>query len=113
MDAAGLDRLEDMSAEERRAQLMSMRRAMRDFPAITVDGDDLRAVRHGQPIAGGPPPQRAGELSVLSRPRMRDVAPHEAGMTAGIPVGVLDPAGHLIAVYRRSRAGLRPAAVFP
>ncbi len=113
VEAAGLDRLEALSADERRGQLMSMRRAMRDFPAITVDGDDLRAVRNGQPIAGGAPPQRAGELSVLSRPRMGDVAPHEVGMTAGIPVGVLDPEGHLIAVYRRSRAGLRPAAVFP
>lgn len=57
-------------------------------------------------------PQRRGELPVLAQPRSGDRPAHESGMTAGIPVAILNPDGDLIAVYRRSARELKPAAVF-
>jgi len=151
-DALDLKELERSSLEGCIAKLLTMRQAMRDFPEVTVDGDELTAVTHGQPIsgtgvakpkvaagevptirgtplpgflpdpgaepaspglgmAGGLMPTRSGELPLMATSRPGDRPAHEAGMTAGVPVAVVDLAGNLIAVYRRSKKGLMPAAV--
>jgi tRNA pseudouridine55 synthase len=110
-DAAPLSELEAMAADQVRARLLSLREAMRDFPVRTVRDDELDSVAHGRELAHTDPPRRLGELAVLSMRRPGDRPAHEAGMTAGIPVGILDPAGRLVAVYRKSSKGLKPAAV--
>lgn len=128
-ESTPLENLEKMGRSELAAKVLAMGDAMRDFPRVTVDAEHLHHVAHGRPLpdaaaagrspgglAGGPPggglvPQRKGELPVLSRPRSGDRPAHEAGMTAGIPVAVLNPEGELIAVYRRSAKELKPAAV--
>ncbi|MGI8426275.1 MAG: tRNA pseudouridine(55) synthase TruB [Actinomycetota bacterium] len=151
-DVLDLRELERSSLEGCIAKLLTMRQAMRDFPEVTVEGDELAAVTHGRPIAGigqakpkpqeaevptirGTPlpqflpgpgtepaglglgmagglmPTRSGELPLMAQPRPGDRPAHEAGMTAGVPVAVLDLEGNLIAVYRRSKKGLMPAAV--
>lgn len=109
--AIGLDTLEGMSLGERMDSLLPMAEAMRDFPRFEVEGDDLKAVTHGRDLNTPQAPRRPGELSMLSKPRVGDRPAHEAGMTAGIPVAIIDSDGNLIAVYRRTAKGMKPAAV--
>jgi tRNA pseudouridine55 synthase len=110
-EAVPLAELEAMAADRARARLLTLREAMRDFPVRTVKDQEVESVAHGRELAHAEPPRRAGELAVLSMRRPGDRPAHEAGMTAGIPVGILDPGGRLIAVYRKSAKGLKPAAV--
>jgi len=80
--------LDGMDPDARRAAVLPMQTALRDYESVTVSGDELRAVSHGRSLG--------------------DPDPHGA---EGSPVAVLDPDGHLLAVYRRQGAGLRPAVV--
>jgi tRNA pseudouridine55 synthase len=89
-DAVTVAQLEEMDADARRAAILPMETALRDYESVTVSGDELRAVGHGRSL-GDPDP--------------------DSGGTEGTPVAVLDPEGRLLAVYRRQGAGLRPAAV--
>lgn len=109
--AVPLAELEERGREFAAERLLPMRRAMKDFPTVTVEGEQLVAVTHGRPIEQPPSIRRPGELTVLSGKKPGDRPPHEVGMTSGVPVGVLNPQGELIAVYRRHREGLKPAAV--
>jgi hypothetical protein len=77
-----------MEPGARRATILPMETALRDYESVTVSGDELRAVGHGRSL-GDPDP----------------------GDPEGCPVAVLDPEGRLLAVYRRQGAGLRPAVV--
>jgi len=106
-----LEDLEALDPDERRGRLLSMRTAMRDFPFIQVSGDELTWVAQGRSLAPRTPPKRLGELGVISKSLPGTRPAHEAGMTAGVPVAVLDPEGRLLAVYRRNPKGLKPAAV--
>jgi tRNA pseudouridine55 synthase len=106
-----LEELEELDLKTARRTLISMREAMREFPQITVQGEELEAVRHGRPLESSPPPQRLGELPLAGVRRSGERSGHEAGMTAGIPVAVIGPIGEVIAVYRRTARGLKPAAV--
>jgi tRNA pseudouridine55 synthase len=87
-DAATLAQLEAMDPEARRAAVLPMGAALRDYESVTVSGEDLEAVGHGRSL-GDPDP----------------------GCPEGPPVALVDPNGRLLAVYRRQGAGLRPAAV--
>jgi tRNA pseudouridine55 synthase len=87
-DAVTVAQLEAMEPDARRAAVMPMDAAMRDYESVTVSGDELQAVGHGRSL-GDPDP----------------------GSPEGPPVAVVDPDGRLLAVYRRQGAGLRPAAV--
>jgi tRNA pseudouridine55 synthase len=87
-DAVTVAQLEAMEPAGRRAAVLPMGAAMRDYESVTVSGDDLQAVGHGRSL-GDPDP----------------------GGAEGPPVAVLDPGGRLLAVYRRHGEGLRPAAV--
>lgn len=119
-EAVALAELESMGNEGALARVMTMSAAMRDFPQRTVTDQEREDVSHGKELA--PPqeaPVRLGELSVMSvkkespQPVSRGDRPaHEVGMTTGIPIGILDPAGELIAVYRKSpKGGMKPEAV--
>lgn len=110
-DATGLEVLEEMDRDGALSTMLSMTEAMRDFPRLEVNGPELEAVSHGRELASPQKVQRPGELPVMGAKRSGDRPAHEAGMTAGIPVGIVDPDGELIAVYRRSARGLKPAAV--
>lgn len=103
--------LEDMDLQSARSALISMRATMRDFPQMTVDGEQLHAVAHGRPVQYAPAPRRLGELPLAGVRNPGERPYHQAGMTAGIPVAMIGPAGDVIAVYRRSAKGLKPAAV--
>lgn len=109
-EAISIEALQTKTFEERMPHVYSMAVSMRDFPSVVVGEEDARAVTHGRPIETHSP-ERAGELPVVAIPRIGGVPPHEAGMTAGIPVAVLDKSGALLAVYRRTRGALKPAAV--
>jgi tRNA pseudouridine55 synthase len=112
--ATPLTELELLTAPQAISRSLSMRQAMRDFPQISVDGQQLEAVGHGRVLERPEllePPRRIGELSLIMVKKPGDRPAHEAGMTAGIPVAIIDPSGELIAVYRRTSKGLRPAAV--
>jgi len=87
-DAVTVAQLEGMEPDARRAAILPMRAALRDYESLTVSGDELRAVGHGRSL-GDPDP----------------------GEPEGRPVAVLDPDGHLLAVYRRQGMGFRPAVV--
>lgn len=111
-EAVDLEELEQLDERERAAKVLSMREAMRDFPAVVVGDEDSIAVRSGRPLdIEAAPAARPGELTVKAVRGGEQISPHKAGMTAGIPVAVLDSSGRLLAVYRRSRRGLKPAAV--
>lgn len=110
-EASPLEELERMDRDEAVARVLPMHAAMRDFPRRTVQGAELDDVSHGRELAPAEPPRRLGELPMMTVKRSGDRPAHEAGMTAGIPVGILGPDGDLIAVYRRSAKGLKPAAV--
>lgn len=88
--------------------MLPMSEALRDFPQVTVEGDEEAAIRHGRPLMDRA--VRSGEIRVGSV-AAGGVPAHLAGMTAGIPVGVFDVRGNLLAVYRRTRRELKPAAV--
>ncbi len=103
--------LQAMEREEAQGLILPMHDAMRDFPRRRVDGDELDDVSHGRELVDVQPPARLGELPMLNVKRSGDRPAHEAGMTAGVPVGIIGPDGELIAVYRRSPKGLKPAAV--
>jgi tRNA pseudouridine55 synthase len=107
-DAVALDHLE---RDDRSSHVLSLRAAMRDFPSITVDEGQSEDVSHGRPLSPDTMPAREKELPVMSMARPGGRPPHEAGMTSGVPVAVLNSAGELLAVYRKSRTGLRPEAV--
>lgn len=109
-EALTLDAVAALTPGRRRGALKPLAEAMRDFPSVSVDPEQLAAVVHGRPLPADPA-SRPGELPVVSSRHKGEVPPHVAGMTAGIPVAVLDPEGRLIAVYRKVRGGLRPAAV--
>ncbi len=110
-ESTPLDALERMDRAEAEARVLPMREAMRDFPRRTVDGAELDDVAHGRELPAGEAPRRLGELPLMTMKRTGDRPAHQAGMTAGIPVGILGPDGELIAVYRRSATGLKAAAV--
>jgi tRNA pseudouridine55 synthase len=110
-EAVSLEALEKMERGEAEALVLPMHEAMRDFPRRTVEGSELDDVSHGRELVTKQAPLRLGELPMMSMKRTGDRPAHEAGMTAGIPVGIIGPDGELIAVYRRSAKGLKPAAV--
>jgi tRNA pseudouridine55 synthase len=87
-DAATLAQLEAMDPDARRAAVLPMGAALRDYESVTISGEDLEAVGHGRSL-GDPDP----------------------GCPEGPPVALVDPNGRLLAVYRRQGAGLRPVAV--
>ncbi len=103
--------LQEMERADAEARILPMHEAMRDFPRRVVDEAELDDVSHGRELVTKQAPLRLGELPMMSTKRSGDRPSHEAGMTAGIPVGVIGPDGELIAVYRRSAKGLKPAAV--
>lgn len=76
--------VEDLAPEH----LLSPAQAMRDLTAITVDGDVVTAVGHGKQLP----------LEVL-------------GASGLGPWAVLDPAGHLLAVYEPHRTGTAKPSV--
>lgn len=112
-EAISLPELEAMGSVGALERVMSMSAAMRDFPQRTVTDQEREDVSHGKELA--PPqeaPRRLGELSVMSVKKPGDRPAHEVGMTTGVPIGILDPAGELIAVYRKSpKGGMKPEAV--
>ena len=110
-EAIPLARLEEMRGAEALAALLSIKEAMRDFPQVAVQGEELKAVTHGRSLASPAVPRRVGELPLAGVRRSGERPPHEAGMTAGVPVAIVGPEGEVIAVYRRSATGLKPAAV--
>jgi tRNA pseudouridine55 synthase len=87
-DAVTVAQLDAMEPDARRAAVLPMGAALRDYESVTVSGDELQAVGYGRSL-GDPDPDGA----------------------EGPPVAVLDPDGRLLAVYRRLGTGLRPAAV--
>lgn len=109
--ASTLDDLEAADEAGRLASILPPAEAMRDFPFLTASPEEAEAVAHGLPLAPRAP-ARAGELPLTALPRIGGVEPHEAGMTAGVPVAIIGEDGSLLAVYRRSRNRLRPAVVF-
>jgi tRNA pseudouridine55 synthase len=106
-EAVSLEALEKMERGEAEALVLPMQ----DVPQRTVEGSELDDVSHGRELVTKQAPLRLGELPMMSMKRTGDRPAHEAGMTAGIPVGIIGPDGELIAVYRRSAKGLKPAAV--
>lgn len=111
-EAISLEELEKIGRGRALDKMLPMHLAMRDFPRRTVTDQEREDVAHGKELAPGEPPKRLGELPVLAMKRSGDRPAHEAGMTTGIPVGIVDPSGELIAVYRRSpKGGLKPEAV--
>lgn len=110
-EAWRLDDLSTMELQHRQSLILPMGKAMRDFPSIVVKADDKTAVTHGRSLPLSLMPQREGEISVTSAARRGQSPPHEAGMTAGVPIAVMDSQGHLLAVYRRGSRALKPAAV--
>lgn len=100
------------SIDQAASLIKDMSWAMRDFPSLQVDDIQRQLVLHGRPLMLAEPPTREGELAILHTTTGRSRPPHEAGMTAGIPIRICDEAGTLLAVYRRSSKGLKPEAVF-
>lgn len=111
IDAVTLEELESIDLKASLQRVLSMSEGMRDFPRITVTGDEIKAVLNGRALDLLVHPVRAGELQVTSVAAPGQRPPHEAGMTSGVPVAVLDPQGNLLAVYRRTKTNLRPEAV--
>jgi tRNA pseudouridine55 synthase len=106
-----LDEFESGGRSAIENHLLPPREAMRDFPSVTVDERQSEDVSHGRPLNDATVPTRERELAVIATPRPGDRPAHEAGMTAGVPVAIVNSAGELLAVYRRSRGGLKPEAV--
>jgi tRNA pseudouridine55 synthase len=110
-ESVPLAELQQMERTDAEARVLPMHEAMRDFPRRVVDEAELDDVSHGRELVVKQAPMRPGELPMMSTKRSGDRPAHEAGMTAGVPVGIIGPGGELIAVYRRSAKGLKPAAV--
>jgi tRNA pseudouridine55 synthase len=110
-ESVPLAELQQMERAEAEARILPMHEAMRDFPRREVDEAELDDVSHGRELVAKQAPMRLGELPMMTMKSAGDRPAHEAGMTAGIPVGIIGPDGELIAVYRRSAKGLKPAAV--
>lgn len=110
-ESVPLAELAQMERPDAEGRVLPMHEAMRDFPRRVVDEAELDDVSHGRELVVKQAPMRLGELPMMSVKRTGDRPAHEAGMTAGIPVGIIGPDGELIAVYRRSAKGLKPAAV--
>jgi tRNA pseudouridine55 synthase len=110
-ESSTLDSLEALDPDERQSFFLPMADAMRDFPIFEVSGELEKSVRHGRALDIEAPPVRRSELPTVIQPRTGQVPPHQAGMTVGIPVAVVGNNGELLAVYRRFRGGLKPAAV--
>jgi len=85
-DAVTVAELEAMGEEERATRVLPMSAALADFETLAVSGGELDDVAHGRSLG-------------------------KPGGEAGAAVAVVDPAGRLIAVYRRYGEGLKPAAV--
>lgn len=90
--------------------LLPMSEALRDFPFIIVEDNEQEAVLNGRPLPDREAVRR-GEIPVMAVRDRGGMPPHLAGMTTGIPIAVTDNSGKLLAVYRRTRGELRPAAV--
>lgn len=107
-----LDSLEAMPDDQRLATVIPLAQAMRDFPVIVVDATQRIDVSHGKPLQMTSSAVRPGELPLtLPRQHGSDRPSHEPGMSAGVPVAVIDEAGQLLAVYRKGQDRLKPAAV--
>ena len=72
------------------AHVVTPRAAMRDLETIVVRGDEVRAIAHGATFAS------------------RALVPEDAGVG---PFAVVDDAEHLLAVYERRGAGVKPVVV--
>ena len=79
-----------MDPAGRAGAVLPMAAALRDFRPVTVSGEELEAVGHGRPLPEEP---------------VQGAGPGEA------VVPLLDPAGRLVAVYRRRDGRLHPEAV--
>jgi tRNA pseudouridine55 synthase len=88
-DAVGVDALEALDDAGRRQAVLPMAEALRDLPSHGVSGAALQDVHHGRALACDP----------------------AASCPEGGAVGVLDPGGELIAVYRRDGETLKPECV--
>lgn len=110
-ESTTLEKLDGLGQDDRKSVVMPMADAMRDFPVFEVSGELEESVRHGRALDIEEPPVRRSELPIILEPRSGQTPPHQAGMAAGIPVAVVGNDGELLAVYRRFRGGLKPAAV--
>lgn len=110
-ESVRLEELEDIGLKASLERVIPMSQAMRDFPRVNVDDSAKVDVSHGKPLGLDLLDPRVGELEVISQNAPGPRPPHEAGMTAGIPVAVLDQRGDLIAIYRRTSKVLKPEAV--
>lgn len=108
-DAITLDELEAMDPAGRLDKLLPMAEAMRDFPLVQLTEAEVKAVSHGVSLEGVG--SREGELPMARVPRSGQSPDHHPGMVAGVPVGLVDTEGNLIAVYRRTSRGLKAEAV--
>lgn len=86
-DAVRVEELEGLGLKESLQRVLPPSEAMRDFPSVTVDEASATAVTHGRPLD------------------------HEAEIEQGSPVAILDKAGNLLGVYRRTAKGLKPEVV--
>lgn len=107
-----LEELEKMGLKASVQHILSMKEALRDFPRITVDGESRDAVVHGRTLGPDFVVDRPGELPLHPTGAAGGRPPHEAGLAAGLPIGVVDSDETLLAVYRRSAKGFKAAAVF-
>jgi tRNA pseudouridine55 synthase len=98
-EAVRLDRLGPLLPDDRLAHLLPMATALRDLPALTVEGPALEGVRNGRRLD----PAGAGVAA--------GAGPDARGPGEGGPVAVLDPQGELVAVYEPIGGSLHPAAV--
>ena len=73
------------------SRLLTPAAALTDLPAVTVDGETVRGVRNGLRFLGGP---------IVDEGQ-------------GDPYRVLDPAGELVAVYRKVSDRAEPEVVLP
>lgn len=94
-EAVRLDDLEPLGMADRLRRVLPMAVALRDLPALTVGGPALDGVRNGRPLDPADPA----------------VSPPAGPGPDGGPVAVLDPQGHLVAVYEPIGGRLHAAAV--
>lgn len=109
-ESVRLEELEDIGLKASLQRVIPMSDAMRDFPSVNLDEAGRLAVSHGKPLGLDLLDPRVGELPV-SQHTPGSKPHHDPGMTAGIPVAVLDHRGDLIAVYRKTSKVLKPEAV--
>lgn len=109
-EALSLERLAGLSESERMESVLPPAEAMRDFPVHRATDEDVRKVASGRPVRFVEPPARAGEIAATHVSGAAGGA-HTKGMSAGVPIAVVDSKGDLLAVYRRTRGELKPAVV--